>query len=165
MTSEHEGGAWREVTPAMMSELVAQMGDEAAPRSGTNFSSWVKFLMHGAGQTTCAICLTPMNLNYKFPHPASVELDHIIPFARGGPHTVSNLHLAHKYCNSSKNDNRAIGYPSPEQAAFFLARRIRETDEPGWIPPPLGPDDPLQGPTIGQLRAAFQRDFPDYRPR
>lgn len=165
MTSEQMGetGDWFELTPAMMAELVQQMGDEPAPKSGTNLYFWVKFLMHGAGQVTCPICLTLIDLSYKFPHPASAELDHVLPSARGGLHTVSNLQLAHRYCNSSKNDDRAIGYPSPEQAAFFLARRIRESDEPGWVPPPLGPNDPRSGPTIGQLRAAFERDFPNYK--
>jgi hypothetical protein len=157
-----ETGYMFKLTPAMMAELVAQMADEQAPRSGTNRYFWVKFLMHGAGQTTCPICLTPIDLSYKFPHPASAELDHILPSARGGSHTVGNLQLAHRYCNGSKNDERAIGYPSPEQAAFYLAWRVHEIDEPGWAPPPLGPDDPRSGPTLEQSRAAFARDFPHY---
>ncbi len=154
-----------ELTPEMMAQLVADMAGEPAPRSGTALSTWVKFLMHGAGQTTCPICLTPLDLRNRFPHPASAELDHILPSARGGPDTIGNLRLAHKYCNGSKCDDRAIGYPSPEQASFFLARRVRETEESGWVPPPCGPGDPRDGPTIAQMRAAFERDFPIYIPR
>ncbi|QNE48716.1 HNH endonuclease (plasmid) [Glaciihabitans sp. INWT7] len=153
-----------ELTAAMMAELVTEMADDPAPRSGTEAYEWVKFLLHGAGQTTCPICLTEIDLARKFPHPASVELDHILPSARGGRHTVGNLQLAHKYCNGSKCDERAIGYPSVEQAAFFLGRRTREVDEPGWMAPALGPADPASGPTIAQLRAAFKRDFPDFQP-
>jgi hypothetical protein len=154
-----------ELTPEMMAQLVADMAEEPAPKSGTALSSWVKFLMHGAGQTTCPICLTPLDLKNRFPHPASADLDHILPSARGGPNTIGNLQLAHRCCNGSKCDDRAIGYPSPEQASFSLARRVREIEEPGWVPPPYGPGDPLPGPTIAQLRAAFKRDFPNYIPR
>lgn len=32
------------------------------------------------------------------------HIDHIIPISKGGPHVVSNLQLAHPYCNLSKKD-------------------------------------------------------------
>ena len=42
--------------------------------------------------------------------PADATLDHIVPVARGGPHTAANLRIAHAICNS----RRQAGTPSPD---------------------------------------------------
>jgi 5-methylcytosine-specific restriction endonuclease McrA len=39
-------------------------------------------------------------------HDAS--LDHVVPLAKGGQHTLDNVKLAHKVCNSKKGD-RLLG--------------------------------------------------------
>ena len=56
-------------------------------------------------QRICAICGQPVDFSYKYPHPLSPSVDHIIPIAKGGhPSALSNLQLAHRWCNRQKSD-------------------------------------------------------------
>lgn len=58
-----------------------------------------------ATQTVCGICGKEVDFGYKFPHPLSPCIDHIIPVARGGhPSDINNLQLAHMGCNRQKSD-------------------------------------------------------------
>ena len=61
-----------------------------------------------ATQTICGICGEPVDFHYKFPHPLSPTIDHIIPVAKGGhPSDIDNLQLAHFRCNRQKSDKLA----------------------------------------------------------
>lgn len=53
---------------------------------------------------TCHICGDPVDRGAAVPDLAAPVLDHVIPIARGGPHTEDNLKTAHFYCNSVKRD-------------------------------------------------------------
>ncbi|MDO5131434.1 MAG: HNH endonuclease signature motif containing protein [Eubacteriales bacterium] len=56
-------------------------------------------------QTVCGICGKPVDFSYRFPHPLSPTVDHIIPVSKGGhPSDISNLQLAHRCCNRQKAD-------------------------------------------------------------
>ena len=58
-----------------------------------------------ATQTVCGICGMPVDFNYKYPHPLSPCIDHIIPVSKGGhPSDLDNLQLAHWTCNRPKRD-------------------------------------------------------------
>lgn len=58
-----------------------------------------------ATQTVCGICGKPVDFSYKYPHPLSPCIDHIIPVAKGGhPSDLDNLQLAHWTCNRQKSD-------------------------------------------------------------
>ena len=58
-----------------------------------------------ATQDTCGICGKPVDFSYKFPHPLSPCIDHIVPIAKGGhPSDLENLQLAHLACNRQKSD-------------------------------------------------------------
>lgn len=58
-----------------------------------------------ATQTVCGICGKPVDFTYKYPHPLSPCIDHIIPIAKGGhPSDLDNLQLAHWTCNRQKSD-------------------------------------------------------------
>lgn len=58
-----------------------------------------------ATQTICGICGKPVDFSFKYPHPLSPCIDHIIPIAKGGhPSDLSNLQLAHWVCNRQKSD-------------------------------------------------------------
>lgn len=65
-------------------------------------------------QTVCGICGKPVDFSYKYPHPLSPTVDHIIPIARGGhPSALENLQLAHRCCNRQKSD-KVMGNVSSE---------------------------------------------------
>ena len=58
-----------------------------------------------ATQNVCGICGKPIDFSYKYPHPLSPCIDHIIPVAKGGhPSDLDNLQLAHWTCNRQKSD-------------------------------------------------------------
>lgn len=56
-----------------------------------------------ATQTVCGICGKPVDFGYKYPHPFSPTVDHIVPITKGGhPSDIENLQLAHFQCNRQK---------------------------------------------------------------
>ena len=58
-----------------------------------------------ATQTICGICGREVDFSFKYPHPLSPCIDHIIPIAKGGhPSDIENLQLAHWICNREKSD-------------------------------------------------------------
>lgn len=58
-----------------------------------------------ATQSVCGICGREVDFKYKYPHPLSPCIDHIIPLAKGGhPSDIDNLQLAHWTCNRQKSD-------------------------------------------------------------
>ena len=58
-----------------------------------------------ATQEICGICGQRVDFGFKFPHPLSPCIDHIIPVSKGGhPSDISNLQLAHMTCNRQKSD-------------------------------------------------------------
>lgn len=61
----------------------------------------------------CQICGLPIDREAKAPHPSSPSLDHIVPLAKGGPHTEGNCQAAHFLCNVRKGDRPM---PSPTLA-------------------------------------------------
>lgn len=52
----------------------------------------------------CGICGLLVDKMLRWPDPWSASIDHVIPLSRGGPHTKSNVQLAHLGCNSRKNN-------------------------------------------------------------
>lgn len=60
-------------------------------------------------QTVCGICGKPVDFSYRYPHPLSPTVDHIIPVSKGGhPSDLANLQLAHRCCNRQKSDKLTI---------------------------------------------------------
>ncbi len=51
----------------------------------------------------CQICGRKVSLRFRFPHPLSKSLDHIVPIAHGGSHIRKNVRLVHLRCNLKKN--------------------------------------------------------------
>lgn len=54
---------------------------------------------------TCHICREPINPELKHPDPRSASIDHVIPLAKGGEHSMRNVRAAHLSCNCSKKDS------------------------------------------------------------
>lgn len=69
-------------------------------------------------QVNCGICGQPVNKRLKAPDPMSATVDHIIPLSKGGhPSDLSNLQLAHRWCNRAKSNK------------IFMARDVKELQE------------------------------------
>lgn len=76
-------------------------------------------------QRVCGICGKPIDFSFKYPHPLSPCIDHIIPIAKGGhPSDINNMQLAHWTCNRQKSDKliESRGYVNKEVEA--LSNRI-----------------------------------------
>lgn len=50
----------------------------------------------------CGICGHPIPPDLRWPAPFSASIDHILPLAKGGRHTLDNVQAAHLICNISK---------------------------------------------------------------
>jgi 5-methylcytosine-specific restriction endonuclease McrA len=50
----------------------------------------------------CQICGKRIGRSYKFPHPRSLSIDHIIPIRHGGDDVKTNVQAAHLRCNAAK---------------------------------------------------------------
>ena len=69
-----------------------------------------------ATQNICGICGQPIEKEYKYPHPLSATVDHIIPVSKGGhPSDLGNLQAAHRYCNRLKADKLIIASHEKEK--------------------------------------------------
>lgn len=59
----------------------------------------------------CAICHTHIDIDAPAFSPLSVEVDHIVPRARGGSlYELDNLQLTHSKCNRKKGARMAEDY-------------------------------------------------------
>ncbi|MDR2256996.1 MAG: HNH endonuclease [Arthrobacter sp.] len=56
-------------------------------------------------QGTCQICLKPVEADARF-GPLAPTLDHIVPVSHGGSHSIDNLRLAHRICNTTRGAAR-----------------------------------------------------------
>lgn len=104
--------AWRAAHPERWKELRAK-ANKTAQTSGTAARSSKKrqerlkeqkvgivrladvLALHGR---VCSICAEEIR------HESQLTLDHVVPLARGGAHSLENLRPAHRACNSWKGD-------------------------------------------------------------
>ena len=64
----------------------------------------------------CGICGKPVEYT-------ELQIDHIIPLTRGGPHTYENLQVTHNKCNWSKGASpRNLSYRKPVLPAMVSLR-------------------------------------------
>lgn len=61
----------------------------------------------------CQLCDEPIDPDIAWPDPLSPSVDHVIPLARGGEHSLANTQLAHLVCNTRKGDKLPAGGATP----------------------------------------------------
>jgi len=84
--------------------------------------------LHEFDSDLCGICATPIDIALAFPHPGSLQLDHIYPLAGYGRNTWDNIQLAHAHCNVLKS-SYVDGYPRHEEAAETLRIAVAHWDD------------------------------------
>lgn len=90
---------FRKRYPEIMKERAWKYGAKhrAVISEGVSRYGWIdRRLISNFYTKICGICARPITSSY--------EIDHIIPLARNGTHTLENLQLAHPLCNRTKND-------------------------------------------------------------
>ena len=104
----------------MANRTPARRSDRQAGGNRAAFENARKKIL--ATQTVCGICGKPVDFSYRYPHPLSPTVDHIIPVSKGGhPSDLSNLQLAHRCCNREKSDK-------------LIDRKYLTTDEDKLVP-------------------------------
>ncbi|MFD5384256.1 HNH endonuclease [Streptomyces sp. NPDC127074] len=99
-------GHWRVVYPERAAQVdalrrmrVQVAAVEAfAPRDVYERDGWV-----------CQLCRLPIDPTVAWPDSASPSVDHIMPLAKGGEHSMANVQAAHLGCNSRKCDRLDVG--------------------------------------------------------
>lgn len=84
--------AWRDSHPGYFAELESRRRARARA-TAVEPVDYAVVIERSAG--ICGICLEVLA--------APIEIDHIIPLARGGTHTYDNLQAAHATCNRRKS--------------------------------------------------------------
>jgi len=102
-------------------EKIAQWRTERRPlpKSRGQARKDVGRALHEFESSLCGICGTNIDIGLAFPHPGSLQLDHVYPQAGFGGDSWDNIQLAHAHCNVLKS-SYIDGYPRQEQAAESL---------------------------------------------
>ena len=89
----------------------------ATSRTGT--ATWKRVRAQALKQaidnniTHCAIC--GVGLDYEYTRrPNSAEVDHIIPYSKGGTDTLGNTTVICRWCNQRKGNGRNLTVPQPK---------------------------------------------------
>jgi 5-methylcytosine-specific restriction endonuclease McrA len=70
---------------------------------GTSIEDFTEQDVRDAYGDTCYLCDAAIDFDIRWPAPQSPSLDHVIPLARGGTHTLDNVAMTHLRCNHEKN--------------------------------------------------------------
>jgi 5-methylcytosine-specific restriction endonuclease McrA len=63
-----------------------------------------RYQVYAQSNGKCHICHELVDLRLEVPNPLSCTIDHVVPLARGGSHTIGNVRIAHMICNTFKSD-------------------------------------------------------------
>lgn len=117
---------------------------------GNRKVGWFWRMLHDKQAGLCGICALPLNIPSEWmayepdkaglvytspfhpcePHKKLVEVDHVVPVARGGKYELVNLRVAHRKCNQGKKAKDLAFYRWQIGAyAEVIEERLRNTDE------------------------------------
>jgi len=78
--------------------------DKRRPISGlTHVGRAIRYKVFSRDNWICQICGQPTDRESTWPDPWYPTIDHIVPVAHGGDHTLGNLQCAHASCNCRKH--------------------------------------------------------------
>lgn len=93
---------------------------DKAKRRGASVEGVSLTLLAENWDGTCCLCGLDIP-DVQYPHPAYINVEHLLPIARGGTHTQENVAYAHSYCNQSKNDKTMQEWEEyKEQTGFYI---------------------------------------------
>lgn len=109
----------------MANRTPARRSDRQAGGNRAAFENARKKIL--ATQTVCGICGKPVDFSYRYPHPLSPTVDHIIPVSKGGhPSDLANLQLAHRCCNREKSDKLIGRKYTPSDDDALVSNQLLE---------------------------------------
>lgn len=76
-------------------------GRQRVQRTARERAALVELLRRRDGDD-CQLCGGPLDFYVPQSDPYAEEVDHVVPFSKGGDDHVSNYALAHRVCNQSK---------------------------------------------------------------
>lgn len=76
-------------------------GRQRVQRTARERDALVELLRRRDGDD-CQLCGGPLDFHVPQSDPYAEEVDHVVPFSRGGDDHVTNYALAHRFCNQSK---------------------------------------------------------------
>lgn len=96
--------------------------------SGRRIPDEVKDRVREQAGNRCGYCLSPQHLILGF-----LEIEHIIPIAKGGPDAEENLWLACRLCNYFKaTQTTGFDPETGQELPLFNPRRQQWRDHFGW---------------------------------
>ncbi len=101
-------GRWVAAIPAERREDALKYGPSAVRLRGPWDDQYTNVEIWRRDRWVCQICKKRVAKTLRSPHPMSPSVDHLIPRSQGGQDLRVNVRLAHRGCNSSRN-NRGGG--------------------------------------------------------
>ena len=89
----------------------------ATSRTGT--ATWKRVRAQALKQaidnnvTNCPICGVGLDYEYS-KRPSSAEVDHLVPYSKGGTDTLGNTTVICRWCNQRKGNGRNLTVPQPK---------------------------------------------------
>jgi hypothetical protein len=110
-----DNAAWREANPTYWQQWQREnpqavrdiANRRRAKKASGEFEKIDRDMVFERDDYECKLCMKPLDMSAKFPHPLSPTLDHIQPLSKGGHHLYVNLQAAHFRCNTAKGDRTA----------------------------------------------------------
>lgn len=90
----------RELNPVMPRKL--QMSRIRSQRKRETWDGVTDAQILERDRWMCGICHKRIGKTFKYPHPRSASIDHIVPLSQGGDHTAANKRAAHLGCNCGR---------------------------------------------------------------
>lgn len=102
LCGSHYGAIWRAANP---DKHTAKNLRYRARKKHEGAESFSRMEVLELSDWTCHLCGDPIDRDCDYPNPLYGTVDHVVPLAKGGTHTLDNVKAAHHVCNSTKRDN------------------------------------------------------------